>query len=52
VINPVGSIKTTERTYTVNGGGSGVTTDELRAALLDIQYGRVEDTHGWMHRVC
>jgi branched-chain amino acid aminotransferase len=52
VINPVGSIKTSDRTYTVSGGGSGPTTDALRAALLDIQYGRTEDTHGWMHRVC
>ena len=24
---------------------------ELREALLDIQHGAVEDTHGWMHRV-
>ena len=24
---------------------------ELREALLDVQHGAVEDTHGWMHRV-
>jgi branched-chain amino acid aminotransferase len=23
----------------------------LREALLDIQHGRVADTHGWLHRV-
>jgi branched-chain amino acid aminotransferase len=26
-------------------------TLRLRSALLDLQYGRREDTHGWMHRV-
>ena len=25
---------------------------ELRHSLVDIQYGRAEDTFGWMHRVC
>lgn len=24
---------------------------ELREALLDVQHGAVEDTHGWLHRV-
>jgi branched-chain amino acid aminotransferase len=27
-------------------------TLELRRSLVDIQYGRAEDTFGWMHRVC
>jgi branched-chain amino acid aminotransferase len=26
-------------------------TREVRSALVDIQYGRAEDTFGWMHRV-
>ncbi len=52
VLNPVGSIRTAERSYTVNGGVAGPHTDGLRASLLDIQYGRVADIHGWMHRVC
>ncbi|QGN33103.1 branched-chain amino acid aminotransferase [Microlunatus sp. Gsoil 973] len=52
VINPIGSIKTAEKTYTINGGQSGPHTDGLRSTLLDIQYGRAEDTHGWMHKVC
>jgi branched-chain amino acid aminotransferase len=25
---------------------------KVRQALVDIQYGRAEDTFGWMHRVC
>ena len=30
---------------------SGDVTLELRNRLLDIQYGRAADSHGWMHRV-
>jgi branched-chain amino acid aminotransferase len=27
-------------------------TMKIRQALVDIQYGRAEDTFGWMHRIC
>ena len=30
---------------------AGEFTMELRKELTDIQYGRVEDTHGWMTRL-
>jgi branched-chain amino acid aminotransferase len=33
------------------GDEPGSVTTTLRQALLDIQYGRAEDTHGWLHRV-
>jgi len=52
VINPVGSIKTAQKSYVINNGESGPHTDGLRQTLLDIQYGRTPDTHGWMHKVC
>ncbi|HEY9292985.1 MAG TPA: branched-chain amino acid aminotransferase [Microlunatus sp.] len=52
VVNPVGSLVTAEGRIVVNGGQPGEHTNALRTALLDIQYGRVEDTHGWMHKVC
>jgi branched-chain amino acid aminotransferase len=51
VVNPVASLRW-------NGGEAvtpmptGEVTMMLRSRLLDIQYGRAEDTHGWMHRVC
>jgi branched-chain amino acid aminotransferase len=32
-------------------GTPGAVTTELRTALLDIQYGRRPDTHGWLHKV-
>ena len=30
---------------------SGPVASELRQHLLDLQYGRAEDPHGWMHRL-
>ena len=50
VITPVGTLKW-------NGGevrGSteaGALTMQIRQALVDIQYGRADDTFGWMHKV-
>jgi branched-chain amino acid aminotransferase len=35
----------------VMGEEPGPATQEIRSALLDIQYGRAEDRHGWMHRI-
>ena len=32
-------------------GNPGPLTMQLRETLLDIQHGRVADTHGWLHRV-
>ena len=54
VVTPVGKLKW--RGGECNSGGltgedAGPVTLELRRALVDIQYGRAEDTFGWMHRV-
>lgn len=35
----------------VMGDRPGPVTQEIRSALLDIQYGRAQDRHGWMHRI-
>jgi branched-chain amino acid aminotransferase len=51
VITPIGSLRNDAGTFEVGGGVAGETTTALRSALLDIQYGRAEDTHGWLHRV-
>jgi branched-chain amino acid aminotransferase len=32
-------------------GGTGEVTGRLRQALVDIQYGRTPDTHGWLRRL-
>ena len=54
VVTPIGLLRW--RGGEVSSGGptgdqTGPVTHELRQALVDIQYGRAEDTFGWMHRV-
>jgi branched-chain amino acid aminotransferase len=50
VVTPVGELKW--RGGSVGGGeDTGPVTAQVRTALVDIQYGRAEDTFGWMHRV-
>jgi branched-chain amino acid aminotransferase len=54
VVTPVGALKW--RGGEVNSGGesgeeTGPVTRKIRQALVDIQYGRAEDTFGWMHKV-
>jgi branched-chain amino acid aminotransferase len=33
------------------GTEPGPVTQEIRQVLLDVQYGRADDAHGWMHRI-
>ncbi|QIX26142.1 branched-chain amino acid aminotransferase [Nocardioides sp. JQ2195] len=52
VITPVGSLKWDGgEADSVTGDEGGELTMRIRQALVDIQYGRAEDTHGWMHRI-
>jgi branched-chain amino acid aminotransferase len=51
VITPIGVLKDDDGVYQVGSGETGETTAALRKNLLDIQYGRAEDTHGWLRRV-
>jgi len=52
VVTPVGVLATsdTEIDCSVDGEAGPVTT-KIRQALVDIQYGRAEDTFGWLHRI-
>jgi branched-chain amino acid aminotransferase len=51
VITPIGSLHTADKVYAVGSEQTGETTAALRKNLLDIQYGRAEDTYGWLRRV-
>ncbi|WP_175471536.1 branched-chain amino acid aminotransferase [Geodermatophilus telluris] len=51
VITPVGQVRARTGDFTVGTGEPGPVTTGLREHLLDIQHGRVPDTHGWLHRV-
>ena len=51
VITPIGELRTEDGSHVVSGGETGETTAALRKNLLDIQYGRADDTHGWLRRI-
>lgn len=51
VLTPVGTIIHNGKEYQI-GNGSGGTTSALRQALNDIQWGKAEDKHGWLTKVC
>lgn len=48
VISPIGRLVIHGQALSVGTGGAGATTMFLRRQLLDIQYGRAVDIHGWM----
>jgi branched-chain amino acid aminotransferase len=49
VVTPVGELRSREGT--VPAPPSTDLTTRIRQALVDIQYGRAEDTFGWMHQI-
>jgi branched-chain amino acid aminotransferase len=51
VVTPVVGFKGEGFEFTVGNGTPGKHTLALREHVLDIQYGRAEDEHGWLHRV-
>ena len=44
-------VQTCALPISVGDGKPGAYTQQFRKELLDIQYGRTEDKHGWMHQV-
>ncbi|MDP9822527.1 branched-chain amino acid aminotransferase [Nocardioides massiliensis] len=51
VVTPVGTLRWDGGEVSTGEDFVGPVTQELRRQLVDIQYGRSEDTFGWMHRV-
>jgi branched-chain amino acid aminotransferase len=52
VVTPVGQLRWDGGEVGAPDGDAGPLTMQIRQALVDIQYGRADDTFGWMHRVC
>ena len=52
VLTPVGTLIHAGKEYQVGSGQGGDTTNALRQALNDIQWGNAADTHGWLTKVC
>ena len=51
VITPIGALRWPGGEAVAGSGEPGEVTMKLRKALMDIQYGRADDTYGWMRRV-
>ncbi len=51
VVTPIGALRWPGGEVVAGTGKPGSVTMALRQALLDVQYGRTPDTHGWMRRV-
>jgi branched-chain amino acid aminotransferase len=51
VITPIGTLKWPGGSATAGDGTPGKVTTELREQLIDLQYGRADDPHGWRRRV-
>jgi branched-chain amino acid aminotransferase len=51
VITPIGQLLWEGGQIGAAGGEPGPVATQLRQALLDVQYGRAEDVHGWMRRL-
>ena len=51
VLAPVGTLIHRGQEYKVGSGEPGATTNRLRQALNDIQWGKADDKHGWLTRV-
>ncbi len=51
VISPVGEMKYSDRVINIGGGKVGPMANRLYQAITDIQYGRIEDTQGWIEKL-
>jgi len=51
VISPVGEVKGATGGWTIGDGKPGPVTMRLPDELLGIQFGRLPDPHGWIHKI-
>ncbi len=51
VVSPIGKLAYGDKEYVVGGGKIGEVTQELYDTLTGIQWGKVEDTFGWVHKI-
>ena len=52
VVSPIGKLEYKDNIFVVNNGEIGEVTQMLYDTLTGIQWGRIEDTYGWITPVC
>jgi branched-chain amino acid aminotransferase len=45
-------VKSSTGNWAIGDGQAGPVTMRLREHLLGLQFGRVPDPHGWVHKIC
>ena len=51
VVSPIGRLSYLDKEYTVNEGKIGEVTQKLYDTLTGIQWGKIEDTFGWIEKI-
>lgn len=51
VVSPIGELMYKGRKYTVNNNKIGEVTQYLYDTMTGIQWGKIEDTYGWIHKL-
>ena len=51
VVSPIGKLMYEDVEYEINGGKIGEVTGKLYDILTGIQWGKIEDTYGWVHEI-
>jgi branched-chain amino acid aminotransferase len=52
VVSPIGKLFYEGAEYIVSNNEIGALTQKLYDNLTGIQWGKLEDTHGWLYKVC
>ena len=51
VVSPIGTLAYGDKSYEINGGKIGEVTQKLYDLLTGIQWGKLPDTFGWVHKL-
>ena len=51
VVSPIGELCYKDVKYTINNGEIGTVTQKLYDTLTGIQWGKIEDTYGWVYKI-
>lgn len=51
VVSPIGRLMYMDKEYVINGEKIGEVTQKLYDILTGIQWGKVEDSHGWIYKI-
>ena len=51
MVSPIGHLMMDDEVFTINNNEIGTVTQHLYDTLTGIQWGRIADTRGWIHKI-